>query len=154
MKIHILIILALVVVSCKSNTMTQNNAKMATVESVLISKGNLYGAGSEGITKQNTVIDNNSDWMDLITQMDTVNKVSDNFSETEIDFSKYTIIAVFNDVRGSGGNSIALDIYNTSENTIVKVEYISPTGNATSVMTQPYYISKIPKQNLPVVFEY
>jgi len=133
--------------------MDQNNAKMVNAESVLIAKGNLYGSGEEGLTKQNRVIDNQNDWKDLIAQMNTVNNVSDHFSETEIDFSKYTIIAVFNDVKGSGGHSIDLDIASTSKNTLVTVNYSAPKGNATSVMTQPYFITKILKTNLPIVFK-
>ncbi|WP_178986078.1 protease complex subunit PrcB family protein [Winogradskyella helgolandensis] len=151
MKTQSLIVLFLVfVMSCKSN---QNNVEMKTVKSVLIAKGNLHGAGSEGFTKENSVIDNQSDWESLMARMNKVNNVSESFTETKIDFSKYAIIAVFNDVKGSGGHSIELNISTTSENTLVTVKYISPSGNATSVMTQPYYITKIPKQNLPIVFE-
>jgi len=142
--------LAICILSCKTN---KNNAKMANVEPVLIAKGNLYGSGSEGITKQNMVIENQSDWQNLMDQMNKANTVSDSFSETKIDFSSYNIIAVFNDVKGSGGNSIELDISTTSENTLVKVNYFSPKGNATSVMTQPYYIVKVAKRNVPIVFE-
>ncbi|WP_179339266.1 protease complex subunit PrcB family protein [Winogradskyella ludwigii] len=154
MKKYIIISLTLLfVVNCKSNKMDQNNAEMVNAESVLIAKGNLYGSGEEGITKQNRVIDNQNDWKDLIAQMNTVNNVSDHFSETEINFSKYTIIAVFNGVKGSGGHSIDIDISSTSKNTLVTVNYSAPKGNATSAMTQPYYIAKILKSNLPIVFQ-
>lgn len=154
MKIKTLIILSLVfVMSCKCNKIDQNNSKMAITESSIIAKGNLYGSGSEGITKQNLVIDNQADWEALMTQMNSVNNVSDSFLETKIDFSKSTIIAVIGDVKGSGGHKIELDISTTLENKIVKVNYISPQGNATSVMTQPYYIAKIEKTDLPIVFQ-
>mgnify|MGYP003630599265 FL=1 len=154
MKIQTLIILSLLfVVSCKCNKINQNNAKMGIVETVLISKGNLYGSGSEGIAKQNTVIENLSDWERLINQMNSVNNVSEGFTETKIDFSKYAVIAVFNDVKGSGGHTIELDISKTSEKTLVTVKYTSPKGNATTVMTQPYYIAKISKQDLPIFFQ-
>lgn len=154
MKIQTLIILSLVfVVSCKCNKTATEMGKMANIESTLIAKGNLYGSGDEGITKQNLVIDNQSDWEALMAQMNKANNVSDSFTETKIDFTKSTIIAVFNDVKGSGGHKIELDMSSNSKNKVVKVNYISPTGNATSVMTQPYYIVKIPKTDLPIVFE-
>lgn len=149
-KYTVIILTVLFVVSCKCN---QNNAKMVNAESVLIAKGNLYGAGAEGLTKQNKVIENQSDWEGLMSQMDKVNNVSDSFLETEIDFSKYTIIAVFNDVKGTGGHNIDLDISNTSENTLVRVNYTAPKGNATTVMTQPYYIARIQKNDLPIIFK-
>ncbi|REE16905.1 hypothetical protein DFQ09_105117 [Winogradskyella pacifica] len=154
MKIQALLLLSLVfVLNCKSNKIEKNNAKMKHSERTLIAKGNLYGAGEEGVAKQNTIIENQSDWEQLMAQMNKVNNVSESFTETKIDFSEYTIIAIFNDVKSTGANSIELDISTTSENTLVVVKYISPTGNATSVMTQPYYITKIPKTDLPVVFQ-
>ncbi|EPR70094.1 hypothetical protein ADIWIN_3957 [Winogradskyella psychrotolerans RS-3] len=155
MKIQALILLSLVfVLSCKSSKIEENNAKMKNSELILIAKGNLHGAGEEGIAKQNTVIDNQSDWEHLMTQMNTTNKVSESFTETKIDFSKYAIIAVFNDVKGNGGSSIDLEVSTSSENnTVVTVTYVAPTGYATSVMTQPFYIAKIPKTDLSVVFQ-
>ncbi|WP_458627918.1 protease complex subunit PrcB family protein [Winogradskyella sp. PC D3.3] len=154
MKTQTLIILSLLFVfSCKCHKMDQNNAKMTTVEPVLISKGNLYGSGSEGIAKQNTIIETQRDWERLMEQMNSVNNVSEHFTETKIDFSKYAVIAVFNDVKGSGGYAIDLDISKTSEKMLVTVKHSSPKGKATSVLTQPYYIVKIAKQDLPIVFQ-
>lgn len=158
MKIQILIILALIfVVSCKchksNSSMANDNAKMGETTSILIAKGNLYGSGEEGFTKQNMVIESQSDWEELMTQMNKVNNVSKSFTETKIDFSKNSVIAVFNDVKGSGGHKIELDISETSEHTLVTVNYISPTGIATTAMTQPYYIVKIAKTGLPILFQ-
>ena len=151
MKTQTIILLSLVfVLGCKSN---QNNAKMKTIEPILIAKGNLHGAGSEGIDKQNIIIDNQADWENLISKMDKVNKVSEQFTETKIDFSRYTVIAIFNDVMGSGGHSIAIDISANSERILVVTKFHSPSGNATSVMTQPYYIAKITKTERPIVFQ-
>ncbi|MBF8149836.1 protease complex subunit PrcB family protein [Winogradskyella sp. F6397] len=154
MKTQVLILFAFVfVVGCKCNKVDQKNSKMDNTESVLIAKGNLHGAGSEGFTKENRVIDNQSDWDNLIAQMNSVNTVSDRFTETKIDFSNYTIIAIFNAVKGSGGHSINVDVTSTSTNTVVNVTFASPSGNATSVMTQPYYITKIEKRDLPIIFK-
>lgn len=151
MKIKTLIVLSLIVVfGCKCH---KTNSKMTNTASVLIAKGNLYGSGEEDIPKQNLVIQNQSDWDNLMAQMNKVNTVSDSFTETKIDFSKSTIIAIFANVKGSGGHKIELDISNTSENTLVKVNHTAPKGNATSVMTQPYYIAKIPKSDLPIIFQ-
>lgn len=150
MKKKTLIIVSLLFIfSCKTNV---ESSKMGKLESVLIAKGNLYGSGAEGIDEQNIIITNQNDWNNLMAQMNSVNKVSDSFSETKIDFSEYIIIAVFSDVQGSGGHSLELDISATSENTLVSVNHIAPKGNTTTVMTQPFYIVKITKSDLPVVF--
>lgn len=144
------IVILLLVVNCKS---TENKAKMVKEDVILIGKGNLYGSGSEGIEQQNLVITSESEWKELLTKIDSVNKVSDSFSETQIDFSKYGIIAVFDAVKNSGGHSLSLVFQETKDKFLVEVLRKSPDGIATSVMTQPYYIVKIPIQNVPVVFK-
>ncbi|GGW58806.1 hypothetical protein DFQ11_101964 [Winogradskyella epiphytica] len=151
MKLQALIILSLLFVfSCKTS---KNAAKMANTDSVLIAKGNLYGSGSEGIEKQNTIIDNQSDWENLMAQMNSVNKVSDTFTETKIDFENYIAVAVFDDVKGSGGHSLELEVTTTSEKRIVNIIRTSPEGHATMVMTQPFCIVILPKTDAPIEFQ-
>ena len=45
---------------------------------------------------------NTSDWNNLMTQMNSVNNVTDSFSETNIDFNQFEIIAVFDSVHDNG----------------------------------------------------
>jgi hypothetical protein len=151
MKTNIIsIVLFLLVLSCKTNL---ESSKMEKVDSFLIAKGNLYGSGAEGLTAQNLVIDNQGEWNSLVNKMDSVNKVSDTFEETKIDFSKFNVIAVFDEVKGSGGHSLELIINSNSKNRIVNVSHLAPEGSATTVMTQPFYIVKIAKSKLPIVFK-
>jgi hypothetical protein len=154
MKKSLVLIVLLCVFNCKTNIEKTNNENVETktMESKLVAKGNLYGSGKEGIDEQNMVITNQNDWDELITQMNLVNNVSDGFSETVIDFSQHTIIAVFDKVKGSGGHHLELAIISNPKNTIVNITHVTPKGNATSVMTQPYLILKIAKQNLPIKF--
>ena len=159
MKTNLLLVVLLCALSCKckiKNNDIENtnmeNAKVETEESNVIAKGNLYGSGAEGIEAQNLIITNQNDWEELMVKMNSVNKVSDSFSETEIDFSKYSLIAVFDNVKGSGGHRLEIVINKTAENTIVNINKVAPTGNATSVMTQPYQIVKISNSNLPIKF--
>lgn len=144
------ILILLLALNCKSS---ENQAKMAKEDIVLIGKGNLHGSGSEGIEKQNLVITSSEEWKDLLNKINAVNKVSDSFSETDIDFSEYTVIAVFDEIKNSGGHSLNLVIQETKDKILVEVLRKGPNGIATSVMTQPYYIVKIPKPSLPIVFE-
>jgi hypothetical protein len=148
-KIFVSLIL-LFVLNCKS---TQNQEKIVEQDSVLIGKGNLYGSGDEGIEKQNSIITDENDWQDLLAKMNSVNNVSDGFSETKIDFSKYTIIAIFDTVKTSGGHSLELDVKPNSETIEIHINGKSPEGMASMAMTQPYYIVKIPKNDLPIVFK-
>ncbi|WP_303317952.1 protease complex subunit PrcB family protein [Flavivirga abyssicola] len=150
MKNILIIFLSILVWSCISD---DDNSKMTDVESTLIAKDNLYGNGAEGIIEQNLIISDQSNWNDLITQMNSVNNISDNFSETEIDFYEYKIIAVFDEIKGNGGHSLELNIVSNSENIIVNITYFAPKGNATTVITQPFHIVKIPNSDLPIIFE-
>lgn len=144
------IVILLFALNCKS---VENQAKMKQENIILIGKGNLHGSGSEGIEKQNLVITSSEEWLDLLNKINSVNKVSDSFSETDIDFSKYTVVAVFDDIRESGGYSLSLAIQETTDKVLVEVLRKTPDGIATSVITQPYYIVKLPKRNLPIIFK-
>lgn len=135
---------------CDSNG---SQSKLTPVTSTLIAKDNLYGNGAEGIDQQNLVITDQGIWTDLLTQMDAVNDVSSSFSEIDIDFSEYTIIAVFDELKSSGGHSIELNIISNSEQVIVSISHTIPEGNALTVMTQPFHIVKISNSDLPIVFE-
>ena len=154
MKKELLFILLLCLFNCKTKkeSSNANSVNMETIPSNLIAKGDLYGSGAEGIEAQNLIITNQNDWDTLKAQMNSVNKVSDGFIETTIDFSENTIIAVFDEVKGSGGHHLELEITSNSKNILVNITRVVPKGNATSVMTQPYHIIKTTKLKLPIKF--
>jgi len=119
---------------------------------VTIGKGDLYGNGDENIPKQNIVITNQVDWTNLISAMNTRNNVSNRFTETNIDFNRFQIIAVFEEIKHSGGYSIDItEVMEAEDSIIVTVENLK-TGNFTSVVTQPYHIVKITKSVNPIEF--
>lgn len=149
-KTIFIILFSMLISGCRSYN---NNSEIIKIEATLIAKDNLYGNGAEGINKQNLVITNKSVWNNLIAQMNAVNNVSNSFSETEIDFSKYVVIAVFDEIKSNGGYSLALTITDNSENIMVNVTTIAPQGFATTVITQPFHIVKILKSDLPIIFE-
>ena len=142
--------LSIFVLSCNSD---DDNSEMVNVESTLIAKDNLFGNGDEGIIEQNLEITNQNTFDNLISQMNSVNNVSDNFSEIDIDFSQYKVIAIFDEIRGNGGHSLELNIMSNSENIIVNITDVVPGGNATTVITQPFHIVKISNSDLPIIFE-
>ena len=144
------VFILLFVLNCKS---TQEYKNMDDATLVLISKGNLYGAGAEGIHNDHFIIYDEKVWNSLLQKMNTINTISDSFSETKIDFSKYTVIAVFDEVKSSGGYGLALEIIKTSDKIEVNVIKKSPQGPATSVMTQPYCIVKIQNTELPIIVQ-
>jgi len=152
MKITVLFSILLIVtlfVGCDKNNDTPETTNITLVE---IGKNALYGNGQEGVSQSNLVITNNSDWQNLMDQMNSINNVTDNFNETNVDFSKFEIIAVFDIIHNNGGWSIdIMDVVENQNDIIVTYSNIS-TGNITNIMTQPFHIVKIPKNNKPVTF--
>lgn len=80
-KIVLTILIVAFTFSCNNET------ELSNIESILIAKGDLGGNGAEGISKQNMVITDQNNWVNLINQMNTVNNASERFSEINIDFS-------------------------------------------------------------------
>jgi len=127
-RISTIALLSIFVISCNSD-----DIQIVNVDSTLIAKDNLYGNGAEEISEQNLVITDQTTWSELMTKMNAVNNTTDIFSETNIDFSEYQIIAVFDDIKGNGGHEIGLNIVNDSENIIVTITDLIPGGNVASV---------------------
>ena len=150
-KLSLLLFLGIALLAGCSND--DDNSEMVNIESTLIAKDNLFGNGDEGIIEQNLEITDQNTFDNLISQMNIVNNVSDSFSEIDIDFSQYKVIAIFDEIRENGGHSLELNIMSNSENIIVNINDISPKGNAAAVITQPYHIVKISNSNLPIIFE-
>jgi hypothetical protein len=120
---------------------------------VLIGDGTLYGAGREGFVRQNLIIRDNETWQNFINQMNSNNNVSETFTETEISFSEYMVIAVFDEVKGNGDWSIDITRIDNQANKIVVTVTNLSTGSTASVITQPFQIVKIPVSNKEIVFD-
>ena len=126
-------------------TGTNIDFQSITISPTKIGAGNLYGNGNEKITKQNLVISNSLAWTELMGKMNSVNNETQNLTETNIDFSKFIVLAIFDEVKVSGGYSINIPgILENQDNLTVTVQQTAPTGSAYAVMTQPYCIVKIP----------
>ena len=145
-----IILLSLFLWSCEP---MDNEPNLLNFEPSVIAKDNLYGAGAEGIEEQKIIITDERTWKSLMAQMNSVNNVSDNFSETNIDFSQYVVIAVFDKVLTTGGHNLDLHVNIYPESILVKVNTVGTGEIATTVMTQPFHIVKIPVSNLPIIFE-
>ena len=125
---------------------------MADVDSELIAKGDLSGIGTEAISNQYFSITNQTEWENFISQIDVTNEVSSGFSEQNIDFSEYVVIAVIDQVRNTSGYSIDLEISTNYEKIFIgsNLSSPSPDGVVATVISQPYHIVKIAKTNLPI----
>lgn len=116
---------------------------------VEIIKGDLNGNGDENISESNIIINDDTDWQNLIAQIDTVNQESNSFSETSIDFTNFTVIAIFLDVKPT---SWEVEITNIIEDETTMTVKSQDMASDISTITQPYYIAKIPKTNKEFIF--
>ena len=154
-KIKNIPFLLLLLLVCACNSDDDNlEPQLNSVEFLTIGKDALHGNGDEGIPQLNAVISNTEDWETLMNQMNSVNNVTDDFTETTIDFDNYVIIAVFDQIYSYGGNSI--EITNVQENNneiIISIDDSQQTEGIYPVMEQPFDIVKIAKIDKPIVFE-
>jgi len=151
LKKYVFIILpALLIFSC---TPEDNAIESIDTTTTLIAKDNLYGNGAEGIEQKNMVITDADSWTNLMNQMNSVNPITDAFYETDIDFSVYQVIAVFDEIKGNSGHSLKLDLIWEPDNIMVNITHSAPEGFAYDTMTQPFHIVKIEATDLPVLFE-
>ncbi|GGW67812.1 hypothetical protein DFQ11_10466 [Winogradskyella epiphytica] len=157
-----LIILTLLIFSCspedadlisESETEAQFQNETLFTVSTVISEDNLYGNGQEGINDHNYLITNDDKWVRLMHQLNTVNNVTSTFTETDIDFNEFQVIAVFDDIQESSGHHVNLEVDWNEDNITVNVIKQGPQGIASSVITQPFQIIKIPVSSLPIQFE-
>ena len=148
-KFTLIILTSLFAFGCST---PNDYSNMADVDSELISKGDLSGIGTEVISNQYFSFTNQTEWDNFISQIDVTNEVSSGFSEQNIDFSEYVVIAVIDQVRNTSGYSIDLEISTNYEKIFIgsNLSSPSPDGVVATVISQPYHIVKIAKTNLPI----
>jgi len=145
----------LVMIGCK--TTKNNNSKTQNKQVVFqtISKGTLFGDGIEGISESNLIVLNGKAWNAIQNNMNKENSVSSSFKENSIDFSNEMVICVFDKIRSTGGFSVEIEEI-LIENDTTKVNYYikkPAQGQMTSsVVTQPYHIVKMQKNDGVLVF--
>ncbi len=119
------------------------------IEFSTVGIGLLGGNGDEGILESNLVITNSTDWTNLMNQMDSDSVVTDSFSETDIDFDNFLVLAIFLEVKLSVWY-VEINSIIENENSIV-VSY-SDNGTPQAAITQPYHIVEIPVTSKPIEF--
>lgn len=149
-KVLTTFILALTIMSCSPDG---DATQTYDTELTIIAKDNLFGAGNEGIYESYKVITDNANWNTLKNQMDYFSNTTDSFTENEIDFSNYTVIAVFDQIRISSGYSIELDVVWNSNEILISSTKSFSEENIIHIPTQPFHIVKISASNLPILFE-
>jgi hypothetical protein len=150
MKTLILSLVLFLLLSCTNNDDNQSVTNLATpITFTLIGKNSISNPSP---LLQNVLIANQTQWNTLLTSMNAVNIVSTNFSETNINFNNFDVIAVFRSPISNSASTVdIISIEENYTNRIVSVQNLI-NGDATDV-AQPFHIVKIPKSTKPVVFQ-
>ena len=111
----------------------------------LIAKGALNG--SEGVEPQNSVIQNQGDWEEFLSDMESQ---LGKFTTTTVDFDTRQVIALVDEIQTSGSEVTILSIEETTSNIVVSYELVL---DATTVISQPYHVVSMPKSSKQVIFQ-
>ncbi|MEN8857154.1 MAG: hypothetical protein ABF260_03720 [Flavobacteriaceae bacterium] len=140
-KTILIFTLLLVGIGCSENNIEDEYTKEITFTT--IGKGVLYGNGVEGIQESSLIILNQETWQNLINQMDTYSIVSDNFTETTINFETHTIVVAFGEIT-SDNSEIEITSITQSKKGIAISFSINESDIDDGEIIQPYHIVKIP----------
>ncbi|CAI8241130.1 MAG: Uncharacterised protein [Formosa sp. Hel1_33_131] len=149
MKTILLILSFFLSFGCNNND-SQKPFQSTEITFTEIGQGALFGNGVENISQSNLLINNQTDWQNLISQMNSVNNVSDTFFETSIDFDNFSVIAIFLEIKGNGWEVVINTIIENEDYITISIQ---ETEFMTTVITQPFQIVKIPKTTKEIVTE-
>ncbi|MDR1171423.1 MAG: hypothetical protein LBL24_03100, partial [Bacteroidales bacterium] len=154
LKILIFVVLALsMVTGCMDFVPPRQEAVEVEIEiePVLTGKGEM--TYFEGFTIPDRVITSVEKWNELKAAMRDRVYGLNTFDETDIDFSAYQVIAIFDEMHGNGGWSIDITgIVEYSDRIVISVTHLK-TGDPSRVFTQPYHIVRIPASSKEIVFQ-
>jgi hypothetical protein len=108
------------------------------------------------IPKQERVINTQDEWDDLCAILECRPPwVTRDYTEIEIDFNKYQVIAVFDEVRQNTWNMKIDCIYDCSDKLIVVIQIIRPKsyGSTNFGYWQRFHIVKIPITQKTIEFK-
>ena len=150
----LLVILSIFMFNCTNNDDDDNDSQPQTTTPTTISKvcRSLNPSGLDDFDDQNTIIKSQSEWESFKNQ---INLNNDLLIESDIDFNQYDVIVVLDQIRESGGYCVEVDYVESPSELKVMVTKVLPGPNDifTQMFTLPFYMAKIPKNNLSIVFE-
>ena len=148
MKNLILSLFTFFTISCSNDTQS-NSTTLTPITPVLIGKSSI---SDPSIPLQNVSITNQTQWNSLLTSMNSVNNVSNSFTEQNIDFNNFDVIAVFrNPISNSSSTVDITNIEENQTNRFVTVQNL--TDGISGDVAQPFHIVKIPKSTKPILFQ-
>ena len=138
------VLLPLVTISCSNDDNEAVNTPPQEIAQGWLSYNEVF-------TNENIVITSSSQWEELLSDMEAINEGNtDTFTETDIDFNSYEVLACFQVKNGT--TTVDINAVTENENNIT-VTVKNLQQGVTQDVAIPFHIVKIQKSNKPVVFE-
>ena len=121
------------------------------IQQTKIAEGTLSSA--ETVPSQHLLISSEEDWKALIAALQQHNPdVLHWFSETEVDFDQFQVLALIDEVRPHSGYYLSIsEVLETETQIEVKLQQ-GHTDEGFTVLSQPFYIARIARTDKPVKF--
>lgn len=146
-KTLLIAILSMALINCGSDDNNNESFTPQNIDFTTIAQ-NVMSA-SITIEQQNMVITNSTDWNQLLELLNQ----DWSFSETDIDFDTFQVIASIDEERGHTGHWVEITEIIENENNITVTLSTGEYDSGYTAICRPYHIVKIPKSDKPVVFE-
>ena len=134
---------------------TTKELSVQNISTKTIQTGNLFGAGDEGFHQEVKEIKSIDDWHELVKKLGQVNVFETDFDAHSFDFEHKTLYFCTDKVRSTGGYSLSVSNGEMTDNTVlIHIHILSPQEMAAEVLTQPYVLFSMEKQEkVEIVFE-
>ena len=159
MKPYMLKFIALLLIFTKCFFSCIDKEEHDKIPFIQIGKGSLYKYTEDErvFPKQNRIFSSQDEWERFIITINAYNsEVTDQFHETKIDFNKYQIIAVIDEVHWGGAWNIEIGSVIDYSDRIVVTVFVKNNSNGDAspqVASQPYHIVKIPQSTTRIEFK-
>lgn len=115
---------------------------------------NTFLPSNESIAPQNGVITNQAEWQELLDTLESVDPaILERFSDTNLDFDKVQVLAVFDQVRPHTGHYVKISRVLSKEDILLASVIKESTEEGFTILIQPFHILSIEKSNKAVVFD-
>ena len=134
----------------KQNNKTEENP--ISVDYIVVDDGVLYGAGQEGLDSGYKIARNEEEFLAILEKMQLKDvKIS---SHSDLVFEESMYVFLFDKVRNTGAYKFeVINILKSENEIIIETKSKAPDDNAPSVITQPYLIIKMKKNNSSINYK-
>lgn len=130
-------------------------ADTPTIKPERITSGSLVG---NGVSQQDMMISSQSEWTNFLHDFNDrfQSNGNDKITQQTIDFSENQILVIFDAWKNSRDHTIVFDkLIDNEEKFIVHFNHVPPQIESDeTILTQPYFILKVPRLSKPLAIEH